>query len=347
MRVKIVCTEALSMQKHQKQIEWIATVISLLIFLAAPAAMADSAELSTTRASTSAEKKKAIPLETDFTFSAGYRVDDLDWNIAGDVNGNNPNVLSELTWDDVESYQLKLQGSIVWPNTIAIRGYANYGWIFDGDNQDSDYLGDNRTFEFSRSINSTDDDYVWDASLAVGYPLRFGRIVLGTLTPLLGYSYHEQKLNITDGNQTIPDLGPFPGLDSTYDAEWKGPWIGFDLRFKAREITTFAHRFEPYFTYGYHWADYHAEADWNLRDDFAHPKSFEHDADGTGWKIGTGFNVWLHPNWALNFNYDYQDWSIDGGTDKVFFSDGSTAKTKLNEVNWTSYALSLGVSLRF
>jgi outer membrane autotransporter protein len=136
-------------------------------------------------------------------------------------------------------------------------------------------------------------------------------------------------------------------LDSTYDAEWKGPWIGFDLRFMAREITTFAHRFEPYFTYGYHWADYHAEADWNLRDDFAHPKSFEHDADGTGWKIGTGFNVWLHPNWALNFNYDYQDWSTDGGTDKVFFSDGSTAKTKLNEVNWTSYALSLGVSLRF
>ena len=46
----------------------------------------------------------------------GYRADDLDWNIAGDINGNNPNVLSELTWDDVKSYQVKLQGSAVWPN---------------------------------------------------------------------------------------------------------------------------------------------------------------------------------------------------------------------------------------
>ena len=233
------------------------------------------------------------------------------------------------------------------PNIIALRGYANYGWVFDGDNQDSDYLGDNRTFEFRRSNNSTDDDYVWDASLAIGYPFRFGQTVLGTLTPLLGYSYHVQNLDITDGYQTIPDLGPFPGLDSSYDTEWYGPWIGFDLRFKARKIAAFAHRFETYFTYEYHWVDYNAEANWNLRDDFRHPKSFEHDADGNGWKIGVGFNLWLHRNCALNFNYDYQDWSTDGGIDKVFFSDGSTAKTKLNEVNWTSYALSLGVSLRF
>jgi hypothetical protein len=335
------------MQKHNKQIEWIATVISLLIFLAAPAAMADSSNLSTTKASMGVEKKKAIPLETDFTFNAGYRVDNLDWNIAGNDNGNNPNVLSELTWDDVESYQVKFQGSVVWPNIIAIRGYANYGWIFDGDNQDSDYWEDNRTLEFSRSNNSTDDDNVWDASLAIGYPIRFGQTVLGTLTPLLGYSYHEQNLNITDGHQTIPNLGPFPGLDSSYDTEWYGPWIGFDLRFKAKEITTFAHRFETYVTYEYHWADYYAEANWNLREVFAHPKSFEHDADGNGWKIGAGFNLWFHRNWALNFNYDYQDWSTDGGTDKVFFSDGRTEVTRLNEVNWTSYALSLGVSLRF
>jgi len=335
------------MKKYAKQIEWTVTIISVLIFLTAPTVTADSGDPTATKASMSAEKKKAIPLETDFTLSAGYRRDDLDWNIAGDITGNNPNVLSELTWDDVESYQLKLQGNFVWPNIIAFRGYANYGWVFDGDNQDSDYLGDNRTFEFSRSNNSTDDDYVRDASLAIGYPFRFGQTVLGTITPLLGYSYHEQNLKITDGYQTIPDLGPFPGLDSSYDAEWQGPWIGFDIGFKAKKITTFAHRFETYFTYEYHWVDYNAEADWNLRDDFAHPKSFEHDADGNGWKIGTGFNLWLYRDWALNFNYDYQDWSTDGGKDKVFFSDGSTAKTKLNEVNWTSYALSLGVSLHF
>ncbi len=285
--------------------------------------------------------------ETELIVSAGYRRDDLDWNIAGDANGNNPNVLSELTWDDLESYQVQFRGSLVIPNIIALRAVADYGWIFDGQNQDSDYLGDNRTFEFSRSNNSADDGEVWDASLAIGYPFRTGQTVISTITPLVGYSHHEQNLTMTGGYQTIPPAGSFPGLDSSYDTEWQGPWVGIDMRFRAGEIRNFAERFETYFSYEYHWADYHAEADWNLRDDFQHPKSFEHDADGNGWIIRTGFNFALQRHIALNFNFDYQNWSTDDGTDKVFYADGTTAKTRLNEVNWTSYAVGLGLSVRF
>lgn len=331
----------------KKQIKLILTIFSLLVMLVTQEALAASTTHSEVNTSANFAKKRSFPIEFKLTPGIGYRKDDLDWNIAGNINGNNPNILSELTWDDLESYQVKIQGNLVWPNIIAFRGSGGYGWIFDGDNQDSDFLGDNRTIEFSRSNNSSDDGHVWDASVAIGYPFRFGQKVLGTLTPLVGYSHHEQHLKITDGNQTIPDLGPFPGLDSSYDSEWKGPWIGVDLRFEAREIKTFAHRLEPYFTYEYHWADYHAEADWNLREAFARPKSFEHDADGNGHIIGAGLNIRVHRHLALNFNFDYQDWSTDEGTDRVFFADGTTAITQLNEVNWTSYALSLGLSLRF
>jgi len=336
-----------NMKNNQKRIIWIIAIINLMIFSSARLAISDSATPSTAGATTRIENKKALPLETEFVFTGGYRRDDLDWNIAGNINGNNPNILSELTWDDIESYQVKFQGSLIWPRIIALRGSANYGWIFNGDNQDSDYFGDNRTFEFSRSNNSTDDGDVWDVSLAIGYPFRTGKNVIGTITPLVGYSYHEQNLKITDGFQTIPATGPFPGLDSSYDTEWKGPWLGIDIHFRAAEIKTFAHRFETYFTYEYHWADYDAEADWNLRDDLAHSKSFKHDTDGNGYVIGAGFNFVLHQHWALNFNFDYQDWSTDDGTSKVFFADGTSAKTRLNEVNWTSYALSLGLSVRF
>ena len=336
-----------NMKNNQKRIIWIIAIINLMIFSSARLAISDSATPSTAGATTRIENKKALPLETEFVFTGGYRRDDLDWNIAGNINGNNPNILSELTWDDIESYQVKFQGSLIWPRIIALRGSANYGWIFNGDNQDSDYFCDNRTFEFSRSNNSTDDGDVWDVSLAIGYPFRTGKNVIGTITPLVGYSYHEQNLKITDGFQTIPATGPFPGLDSSYDTEWKGPWLGIDIHFRAAEIKTFAHRFETYFTYEYHWADYDAEADWNLRDDLAHSKSFKHDTDGNGYVIGAGFNFVLHQHWALNFNFDYQDWSTDDGTSKVFFADGTSAKTRLNEVNWTSYALSLGLSVRF
>ncbi len=285
--------------------------------------------------------------EVEMVFSGGYRQDDLDWNIGGFFLGEYVNVLSELTWDDIESYQVKFQGSLVWPNIVALKGHANYGWIFDGDNQDSDYAGNNRTLEFSRSNNSADDGSVWDVSLAIGYPLRWGKSIVGTFTPLAGYSRHEQNLKITDGFQTIPPTGSFSGLDSSYDTEWEGPWIGIDLNFRAAKIESVADRLEAFFTYEYHWADYEAEADWNLRQDFRRPRSFVHDADGQGFVIRAGLNFVLQRNLALNFNFDYQDWSTDSGTDKIFFADGTTAKTRLNEVNWTSYSLGLGLSVRF
>ena len=342
-----------NMRKHLVAWIWIFVITPLLITASARVATAGSDSQSHNYSSTPRKNKTGFGLETDFIITGGYRVDDLDWNIAGDINGNNPNIISELTWEDLESYQLKFQGRLAWPNIIALRGSLAYGWLFDGKNQDSDYLGDNRTLEFSRSNNKTEDDYVWDASLAVGYPFRFGRTVIGTLTPLVGYSHHEQNLNITDGFQTIatpgltPPLGPFEGLDSSYETEWRGPWIGIDLQFRSAEIKSFVHRIETYFTYEYHWVDFEATANWNLIDRFAHPKSFKHMTDGNGFVIGAGFNCRLTQSWALNFNFDYQDWSTDSGTITFFLADETSHKQQLNEVNWSSYALMMGLSLQF
>lgn len=285
--------------------------------------------------------------EGKMILNAGYRRDDLDWNIAGDSSGNNPNILSELTWDNLQSFQVKFQGALVIPNIVALRGYADYAWIFDGKTQDSDYLGDNRTYEFSRSNNNADDGSMWDASLGIGYPFRTEGTILATFTPLAGYSQHKQNLTATDGYQSIPPLGAFSGLDSSYDTEWKGPWIGMDMCFRAEKFNNFVERFETYFSYEYHWADYHAEADWNLRDDLRHPKSFEHDADGNGWIINAGLNFAFNRRIALNFNFDYKNWQAKDGNDKVYLVDGTTAKTRLNEVNWSSYYLGLGLKLRF
>ena len=291
----------------------------------------------------------------EFLLSTGYRRDDLDWNIAGNKNGSNPNVLSELTWEDLEIYQIKLQNKIILPGLAYIRAALNYGWIFDGENQDSDYLGDNRTFEFSRSNNSADDGHVVDATAAVGYPFRFrfSHNQFFRITPLVGYSYHEQNLKIKDGYQTIstpgltPGIGPLQGLNSSYDTEWKGPWIGVDLQVGSNEITSLAERVEMNFSFEYHWADYEAEANWNLREDLAHPTSFKHDADGNGVVIAVGFNIVLSSHWFLNLNYDYQTWDTDDGKDRVFRADGTSLDTRLNEVNWESHTLSLGIGVRF
>lgn len=284
-------------------------------------------------------------LSVEFLANLGYRNDDLKWNIAGDTSGNNPNVLSELTWDDLNIFQVGLKNKTVFRGAY-FKGYIQYGWIISGDNQDSDYAGDNRTLEFSRSNNSTDDDNTLDASAGIGYQFNLGTGLIG-FAPLFGYSYHEQNLRITDGFQTIPATGSFEGLDSTYETEWKGPWVGVDLIIRSPEKTTLLDDFELGLEFEYHWADYTGVGNWNLRDDLAHPKSFEHDADGQGIVLSAYWNIFFKENWALNLSGNYQTWNTDAGLDRVFTAGGEILETRLNEVEWDSFAIMLGLIYRF
>jgi hypothetical protein len=289
----------------------------------------------------------------DLGLAAGVREDRLDWNIAGDRDGQNPDVLSEMKWRNLEIGQVKLNSKFTLPRVVHLRGSFGYGWIVNGDNRDSDYLGDNRTFEYSRTDNHADHGSVFDFSGAAGYPLAFGREVTITLRPLIGYSYHRQNLTITDGNQTIatpgltPGPGPFSGLDSHYDASWYGPWVGLEVEVGTEIPGGFIQRVEGFFGFEYHHADYRAQADWNLRQDLAHPNSFRHRADGVGYVFAGGLNLFFTPQWALTTEVVYQDWSTHQGRHRVYFADGGTASTQLNEVNWRSFGLGLGVTYRF
>lgn len=282
----------------------------------------------------------AAPAETTLDLNTGYRTDNFNWNIAANASGTaTPNILSDLTWTDLRIRQIGAN----WKHTLAdglqVRVAADYGWIRDGRNQDSDYLGNNRTLEFSRSNNDTSGDDVWDLAVAAGR--RYALEGTGILTPFIGLSHHAQNLRLTNGNQTIPATGPFAGLDSTYRAHWTGPFIGAELQTDGADV---AHAF---FRVEYHWARFRAAANWNLRSDFQHPRSFEHEADGVGRILA--FGVRSRPllgGLVVRVTLLFQDWDTDPGIDRVFFSDGTVAVTRLNEAEWLSRTILLGFELR-
>lgn len=286
--------------------------------------------------------------EKRFDLSAGLRRDKFTWNIAGDINGASPNILSELSWNNLRIFQVKTEAKVIFDKRLRVEGSYGFGLIYRGDNQDSDYNGDNRTFEFSRSNNKTDEDNVsdWSAGLGYQFNLADADYLYGhkaALTILAGYSEHKQNLKITNGFQTIDTVnytyGPFDGLNSKYQAEWKGPWLGTEFETAKGKITGLL-RIE------YHWADYFAEADWNLRDDFAHPVSYTHTADGKGTIVSLGLGYNIKTNWLVFLRTDFQDWETDKGVDRTFFSDGVSIDTQLNRVEWNSTAIILGVRCR-
>ncbi len=309
-----------------------------------------------------AEPPSRVELAT-LAVSIGYRVDQLDWSIAGNSAGGNPNVLSALTWRDIESVQLQLTGRQVFnasPWTEAdpiIQTRIAYGTVISGSNQDSDYAGDNRTLEWSRSVNSADKGYTFDISGAVG--ARFDKVANRfSMIPLLGYSFHIQDLSITDGYQAFSDdvihdtyfptatehppaVGPISGLDSSYTAYWYGPWIGLTVETEPLS------RWKIALTGEYHWVEYFAEANWNLRTDLAQPISFEHDARGTGqvWSLESEYV--FTDRWSLLLSGNLQSWQTDPGSDTTYRADGARGGTRLNEVSWDSFALMSGLRYRF
>lgn len=295
----------------------------------------------------------------DLDVTTGYRVDQFDWNIAGDIDGHNPDVLSELKWEDLEIYQVSARGKLVMANKRfplggLIKAGVSYGDISSGDNQDSDYNGDGRTREFSRSNNRADNGNVWDASLGGGV-VFFNETRTLSLAPVAGFSYHEQNLTIYDGYQTlndpastpssmvggIPPVGPITGLDSTYEARWRSGWLGADVCYMPIPF------FDLHGTLELHSGKYEADADWNLRSDLQHPKSFRHTSSkAVGLVTGVGIRAGS-PNFFFTADYQYQRWQADDGEDRTYFSDGTVAVNRLNEVNWESSSINAGVTVRF
>ena len=286
---------------------------------------------------------------SDASLSLGYRVDSLDWNIDGGSSG--PNILSELEWRDMDILQLRAGLSGANREGFYFRGSAAYGWVIDGENQDSDYAGDNRSLEFSRSISEVNGSSVLDVSGGVGFTYLAGESDQIQIIPLIGYSFHNQKLRMRNANQVVsdsanfdlydpdpskdvPPLGPFAGLDSSYESEWSGPWLGVDMLLDLQGGSTVFVRMEK------HWTNYYAKANWNLRSEFAHPVSFEHEADGHGWVLELG---WRNPPsrhfWTWGVTASLQSWTTDAGIDRTFFTDPASpcngncySEGRLNEV---------------
>ena len=266
--------------------------------------------------------------------ATSYRQDSLRWSIAG----SSVNILSELQWQKLDIAQISATASLSLQDNWSLRGKLDYGNIYSGKNQDSDYNGNYRTQEFSRSNNGAGGG-TRDASFGLAYTQDFfnsagTRVIM--LTPKAGISYHRQLLLMTDEFQTLPATGPFPGLNSSYDAQWLSIWVGMESLFRMNSAWQFMVSVEM------HQVDYLARADWNLRTDFAHPVSFTHSAVGSGFVLAAGVNYAARQNWKADITATLQRWETGTGVDRTYFANGTVGVYPLNEVVWES--ASVGVS---
>lgn len=272
---------------------------------------------------------------------------DFNWSIASNGRANaTPNILSELTYRDLQSthwnldntFNYTVNGQWTWTNQVKLAtGVIDSGLI-----QDSDYDSDHRQNEYSRSYSYPKGSVLRDMTLATGIQRQ--------LTPqwqgsgLIGVSQHQQAFSKTDGEQVVatqnrtPSVGKFSGLSSSYAADWQSIWLGIGARWHTQ-----GH--ELSWQLEQHVSDFYAEANWNLRSDFAHPKSFDQVATGQAQVLNMTYNKTMNQRLNLFVQWQNEQWHTDAGIDTVYFANGNKASTRLNEAKWRTQRLSIGLNL--
>jgi len=283
---------------------------------------------------------------------------DFVWNIgAGPTEIYSPNVLSELDYHDLKSIGYGLE--------FGYSGTLSRGWSFismlnyrstqfeSGEVRDSDWIGDNKTSEFSRSKSRIEDDGIESYSIGLGLRTHLFGARKHYFSTMIGIDHSEVNLVATDGVQQIwrPELigldpsdfgpgDPIPGLKATYDAEYTSYWVGLG----TQHIFQFG---VLAFNIRYYQLDYDAVADWNLRAEFAHPVSFRHSTDGHGFDYEFEYSYVINQNWDYFFGVTLRNWDLKGGYDQTYFADGQSSIIRLNGVEWKSTSITTGVKFYF
>lgn len=275
----------------------------------------------------------------------GYRQDKFKWSIAGPDPDNFPNTLSEVQWKNLKIAQLGVNASYTSCRNYVVRIDAAYGRIYHGNWIDSDYLNDGKENPFSIATGKAGKGHVYDLSGAVGYRVTSScrRFIA---TPLVGYAQYSQYLHMYSGNQRLDffnnDLGPFPGLKTTYNTRWFGPWIGIDFFSRVERCA---------YLFGsvqWHMLSYRGHGRWNLRPDLG---PFYHKAYGYGYLATLGGNWEIWSNWSIGIVGSYRMFRTKHGHEHVTIhlldGDSFDGRTRFNGAIWHSWSASAIVAWRF
>lgn len=259
------------------------------------------------------------------TVSFGWRTDDIDFRIGNQFSPSQ--TLSKALFDDQRSYEFGIRGVAVTECQLYFRGYAKYGQIYSGENHTTQFFcGD--CPEKLRFKHRAGRGEVWDLSAGVGYQLCACDDKL-TVTPIVGYSIHEQRVKrfgplhtffdrnflnnfiheSSSSDQQCDENLSHKCFTSSYRARWKSPWLGVDFAYRTECDLTL------YGSLEYHWDSYSGRGRWTLRDSFV--DDFSQSANGNG-QIYTFGGKWDYNDcWAFGLRFDYQDRDTRHGKDRT------------------------------
>ncbi len=273
--------------------------------------------------------------EEDISISPSiqYGQESLRWSVAGDTDGQNPNILSELIWKKLQGVRAGLTIRKRLSGRFSVQADMSYMGIASGGVSDTDYRADNRQdISYEERLRS-DKGYVLSFDAVVQYDVY--RVFPMVVTTFVGFTNSYQHLFMLDNAEALVEGKT---LKTTYTPHWYGATAGGRFTFYVGK-TVFCLEFSGDLM------RYAARANWNLREEFAHPVSFKHRATGYGVNgaLRIAYPLWTNVHITFNAGMAYAD--TGDGEDKTFYANGKQVYTMLNGVVRRSYHAGIGLKI--
>ncbi|ADY53613.1 hypothetical protein Pedsa_3074 [Pseudopedobacter saltans DSM 12145] len=263
--------------------------------------------------------------------SEGLHLQDLDWSIAGNLNGNSPNIYSELIWEKMKGNSTEIQVGYRFLKNLTYKINAEKTFVLSGNVSDRDYSEDDRQNEIFSAVLETNKGYSWGLENSLAYSFYATKKL--ALLAELGYTISRQSLYLTDDGFSVGQ----ETLNSNYKTKWQGAVLALEgIYFTDKKLSIAA-------IANFQKLDYSAIGNWNLVEEFAHPKSFTHRANALGYGFSIGPKYQLSKKLSLEMEYNFQKYVSKKGIDRLFFTSGTQTTTRLNGVNGLSNKIALGI----
>lgn len=247
-------------------------------------------------------------------FDAAYRHDSASWKFI--IPSPDPLLENRLHFKDINIFQIGLQGKTEFDCNccnLFVRAEADYGWILDGDVEESfvvfgaENTPPSPTDQRLEVQDILDGKYVADLSIGIGFPCYFCDCSF-SLAPVIGYSYHTQHYKVDIHDRTFfqtTSAGTFITQEedcctNTFVNSWYGPFFGIDISYTPGDCLSLYGQFE------YHLNHFTGKRSSNINvdpiDDYHNSTKKAHGAI-----VRLGLNYMFCDCWYAGLNATYMD----------------------------------------
>lgn len=254
------------------------------------------------------------------SFGPIYSIEEFKWSSAGNIDGSNPNIMSELVWSGLKVVGAELIAQIrigrINPRISIYKSFAT-----DGSVVDTDYTRNNREgISYQQAFNSSRST---SRQISAQIPINQKECLL------FGLFFSHQKLYIHHKIQNNSSYynSYFPGIEILNEHHI---YNIANLTFRIHSNIKISR--------------YFANGNWILRYDLQQPKSFKHYSYNGDISLGLEVKKKINEHLLLSANLQTSFNKSLNGEDQVYYSNGNVGITQFNGVEGNK--LMLGITVK-